>query len=160
MSNTGKEAKVINSSRKIMDAVRISLNHNILVTARQCQIKWAALRQGYDNIYRILSGNRNLTGGRDHFQWYHINECCLDKAHECEKPFVKMEAYNIFIVIWKQKKRDDSNSCSFAGTCSNRIYPETILYIDQPFKRKITTGIRVWWLMRCSKTWVYRYLPR
>lgn len=39
-------------------AVRISLNHNCLVTARQCQIKWAALKSGYDNICRILSGNR------------------------------------------------------------------------------------------------------
>ena len=39
-------------------AVRISLNSQILVTARQCQIKWRSLKRGYDNICRILSGNR------------------------------------------------------------------------------------------------------
>jgi hypothetical protein len=39
-------------------AVRISLNSQTLVTARQCQIKWRSLRRGYDNICRILSDNR------------------------------------------------------------------------------------------------------
>jgi len=39
-------------------AVRISLNSQILVTARQCQIKWRSLKRGYDNICCILSGNR------------------------------------------------------------------------------------------------------
>ena len=38
-------------------ATRISLNSRFLVTARQCQIKWAALKRGYENICRILSGN-------------------------------------------------------------------------------------------------------
>jgi hypothetical protein len=35
----------------------ISQNWRILVTARQCQIKWNAMKQGYENICRILSGN-------------------------------------------------------------------------------------------------------
>ena len=39
-------------------ATRISLNSHLLVTVRQCQIKWSALKKGYKNICRILSGNR------------------------------------------------------------------------------------------------------
>ena len=39
-------------------AIRISFRDQTLVTARQCQIKWRALRRGYDNVCRILSGNR------------------------------------------------------------------------------------------------------
>jgi hypothetical protein len=38
-------------------ANRISVNLRILVTGRQCQIKWSAMKQGYENICRILSGN-------------------------------------------------------------------------------------------------------
>lgn len=38
-------------------ATRITFNCNILVTGRQCQIKWNAMKQGYENICRILRGN-------------------------------------------------------------------------------------------------------
>src|ERR1043165_1469417 len=38
-------------------AAQISFNCNTLVTGRQYQIKWNAMKQGYENICRILSGN-------------------------------------------------------------------------------------------------------
>ena len=38
-------------------ASRISYNHGTVVTGRQCQIKWNAMKQGYENVCRILSGN-------------------------------------------------------------------------------------------------------
>src|SRR5262245_9943735 len=38
-------------------AHRISYNHRTVVTGRQCQIKWNSMRQGYENVCRILRGN-------------------------------------------------------------------------------------------------------
>jgi hypothetical protein len=38
-------------------AAQISFNCNTIVTARQCQIKWNAMKQGYENICHILRGN-------------------------------------------------------------------------------------------------------
>src|SRR5262245_56876376 len=38
-------------------ASKISYNHGTVVNGRQCQIKWNAMKQGYENICRILSGN-------------------------------------------------------------------------------------------------------
>src|SRR6266542_2367272 len=36
---------------------QISFNCNTIVTGRQCQIKWNAMKQEYENVYRILGGN-------------------------------------------------------------------------------------------------------
>jgi len=38
-------------------AAQVSSNSRILVTGRQCQIKWNAMKQGYENICRVLRGN-------------------------------------------------------------------------------------------------------
>src|SRR6266542_4154698 len=38
-------------------AFQISFNCNTIVIGRQCQIKWNAMKRGYENVYRILGGN-------------------------------------------------------------------------------------------------------
>ncbi len=38
-------------------ASQISFNCNTIVTGRQCQIKWNAMKRGYENVCRILGGN-------------------------------------------------------------------------------------------------------
>ena len=40
-------------------ANHIQRNYNYQVTATQCQVKWYALKQGYENSRRLLQGNPN-----------------------------------------------------------------------------------------------------
>lgn len=40
-------------------ANHIQRNYNYQVTATQCQIKWYALKNGYENSRRLLQGNPN-----------------------------------------------------------------------------------------------------
>jgi hypothetical protein len=75
-------------------ANHIRRHHQCEITARQCQVKWYALKSGYENLKRLLSRNPDESGYEIHSPNWHDRKFHDELADEF---WVRSGNYLLFI---------------------------------------------------------------